>query len=117
MDSENNGKNGRDDSGRFAAGNPGKPKGAMTNASAKVKQAIYNFLEDNIDSIQESFDSLKAKEKLQFISELIPYAMPRLQSIQSENETNITGGITIKWEEPNIQAGQDKGSTSDVQSV
>jgi hypothetical protein len=114
---ESNGSNGRDDKGKFALGNAGKPKGAMTNASVKVKEAIYNFLENNIESIQASFDTLKAKEKLQFISELIPYAMPRLQSIQSENQTNITGGITIKWEEPNLQIGQDQSPVSDVQSV
>lgn len=98
MDTESNGSNGRDINGRFAVGNPGKPKGAATNASIKVKEAIYNFLSDNIESIQESYDSLKPKEKLQFITELIPYAMPRLQSIHSEvdQKTEHSGGIEIK---------------------
>ena len=98
MDTESNGLNGRNTNGTFAAGNPGKPKGAATNASIKVKEAIYNFLSDNIESIQQSYDTLKPKEKLQFISELIPYAMPRLQSIHSEvdQKTEHSGGIEIK---------------------
>lgn len=98
MDAESNGNNGRTEKGRFAVGNPGKPPGAATNASKKVKEAIYNFLSDNIDSIQESFDSLKPKEKLQFISELIPYAMPRLQSIQAEidQKTEHSGKMVIE---------------------
>lgn len=83
----------------------------------KVKEALVKFLEDNIDSVQESFDKLKHIEKLQFIANILPYVVPKMQSIQSENETNITGGITIKWEDPNLQAGQDQSPISDIQGI
>lgn len=110
---ENNGDNSdRDEKGKFALGNPGKPKGAVSNASAKVKQAVVDFLERNTENIQESFDKLKPAEKLRFISDILSYATPKLSSIQSENETNLSGGITIKWEEPDLQAGQGKGPVS-----
>lgn len=112
MESENSGENTvRDDNGRFKAGNPGKPKGAASNASAKVKQAVVDFLERNTENIQESFDKLKPAEKLRFIADILPYATPKLSSVQSENETNVTGGITISWQEPPIQDTSDKGST------
>ncbi len=108
---ENNGdKTERDEKGRFGVGNPGKPKGAASNASAKVKAAVVDFLERNTENIQESFDKLKPAEKLRFISDILSYATPKLSSIQSENETNISGGITIKWEEPPIRNTGDKGS-------
>jgi hypothetical protein len=94
--SENSGLNGRDQSGRFTTGNPGKPKGAMINASAKVKEAIFDFLEKNVDNIQESFDKLKPIEKLQFVANILPYALPKLSSIQSENNTKLSGGINIR---------------------
>lgn len=101
---ENNGGNTeRDESGRFKPGNPGKPKGATSNASAKVKNAVVDFLERNTENIQESFDKLKPAEKLRFISDILPYATPKLSSIQSENETNISGGITITWQEPPVR--------------
>lgn len=106
--SENNGSNsGRDEKGRFGNGNPGKPKGAVSNASAKVKQAVVDFLERNTDNIQESFDKLKPAEKLRFISDILPYATPKLSSIQSENETNVSGGITISWKDPELPNTQD----------
>lgn len=108
--SEINGENSvRDESGRFKAGNPGKPKGATSNASAKVKNAVLEFLERNTENIQDSFDQLKPAEKLRFIADILPYATPKLSSVQSENETNITGGIVIKWEEPTIHNTPDKG--------
>lgn len=111
MESENNGNNsGRDDKGRFGIGNPGKPKGAASNASAKVKAAVIDFLERNTENIQESFDKLKPADKLRFISDILPYATPKLSSIQSENETNISGGITISWQEPPVSDSPDKGS-------
>ena len=111
MESENNGESsGRDDKGRFGVGNPGKPKGAVSNASAKVKTAVVDFLERNTENIQDSFDKLKPAEKLRFIADILPYATPKLSSIQSENETNISGGITISWQEPPIRNTGDKGS-------
>ena len=112
---ENNGENTeRDDKGRFGVGNPGKPKGAITHTSSKVKQAIVEFLERNTENIQDSFDKLKPAEKLRFISDILPYATPKLSSVQSENETNISGGITISWQEPDVNTGQGKGTASEL---
>lgn len=108
METENNGGI-RDDKGRFGKGNPGKPKGAASNASAKVKAAIVDFLEKNTDKIQDDFDKMKPRERLQFISDILPYATPKLSSVQSEVDANITGGILIEWKDPDT--GQDKGST------
>lgn len=111
METEKNGENTeRDEKGRFGTGNPGKPKGAVSQSSAKVKQAVIDFLERNTENIQESFDKLKPVEKLRFISDILPYAAPKLSSIQSENETHLSGGITISWEEPPIQDTPNKGS-------
>lgn len=114
-ESENNGElTDRDEKGRFGMGNPGKPKGAASNASAKVKLAVVDFLERNTENIQETFDKLKPYEKMRFISDILSYATPKLSSIQSENQTNVTGGITITWEEPNVQTGQDKSPASEL---
>ena len=107
----------RDGKGKFLPGNNASSNRGPNKVSSKVKNALVQFLEDNIDNVQESFDELKAIEKLQFIANILPYVVPKMQSIQSDNQTNITGGITIKWEEPNLQAGQDQSSASDVQGI
>lgn len=103
MESENNGdKSGRDDKGKFSFGNPGKPKGAVSNASAKVKTAVVNFLERNTENIQETFDKLKPAEKMRFIADILPYATPKLSSIEADSNLNVSGGITISWEDPKL---------------
>lgn len=101
----------------FPPGNKAAVNRGPNKVSTKVKESIVNFLEFNIDAIQDSFDKLKPLEKLQFIANILPYVVPKMQSIQSENQTNLTGGITIKWEEPDLQAGQNQGSISYLQSL
>lgn len=105
----------RNENGTFAVGNPGKPKGAVVKVSTKVREAIFNFLEANIDKIQDDFDKLKPRERLQFVADILPYAAPKLMSIQSEINANHSGGITVRWEEPNT--GRGKGSTGVIQSL
>lgn len=107
----------RNEDGTYGKGHQGRPKGAVNKASVKVRDAIVNFLEDNVEAIQESFDLLKPADKLRFIADILPYATPKLSSIQSENETNLSGGITIKWEEPNLQSGQGEGPASELQGL
>lgn len=114
---ENNGDI-RDDKGRFGQGNPGKPKGAVTKVSVKVREAIVKFLEDNIDQVESDFKALKTpKERLQFISDILPYAAPKLSSTQVEGE--IQQGITIRFEEPAdyLYPSQDKGDNGIPESL
>jgi hypothetical protein len=105
----------RNGDGRFANGNPGKPKGAIVKVSVKVREAIVNFLESNMDKIQEDFDTLKPRERLQFIAEILAYAAPKLSSVQTELNANHSGGITVRWEEPHPR--RDEGTTGIVQSL
>lgn len=110
--------NGRNSDGTFGPGNPGKPKGAVTKVSVKVKERIHAFMEANVEKIQESFDSLEPKEKLDFIAQLLSYTIPKLSSTQVENEHS--GGITIRFEEPDeykrVYPTQDQGNIGDLDS-
>lgn len=100
----------RETKNQFQPGNKAAANRGPNRVSTKVKESIVNFLENNVDAIQESFDTLKAREKLQFIAEILPYATPKLSSVQSDNQTNVSGGITISWEEPKLSDPDDKGS-------
>lgn len=95
--SENNGSY-HNGTGRFIQGNPGKPKGAASNASALVKAAIQKFLEDNIEEVQKSFDTLKPLEKLQFITNILPYVVPKLTSIDASHSGGVNQSITVRWD-------------------
>lgn len=100
----------RSEDGTFAPGNQIARNRGQNKVSTKVKESIVAFLERNVDTIQESFDKLKDKEKLEFIANILPYAAPKLSAAQIEQDTNISGGITITWEEPKLSPGQGESS-------
>ena len=83
---------------QFTPGNQAAKGRGPNKVSTKVKEAIVKFLEDNVDKIQESFDELKAGEKLKFIADILPYAAPKMQSVQ--NDLNASGEIkvTVTWD-------------------
>lgn len=87
METENNGhENGRDGKGKFLPGNPGKPKGSSKN---KLRDEIKTFLNDNWVNFPTWFSKLKDKEKIQTVLDLLPYAVPRLQSVSmTDSEGN-----------------------------
>lgn len=107
----------RNEDGTFGRGNPGKPKGAVTKVSVKVRESIVNFLENNVDAIQASFDTLKPREKLEFISSILPYAAPKLSSTQIEGEVNA--GLTIRFEDPGtyVYPAQDQSDNGIPESL
>lgn len=110
----------RDDKGKFAKGNPGKPKGAVVKVSVKVREAIVSFLEKNIDKIQDDFDTLKPREKLQFVAELLSYAAPKLSAVQTEVKGDFHHKLEITWNEPgdiDLPNPQDQSSNGVIQSV
>lgn len=80
----------------FQNGNPGKPVGAVNRVSQKVRETIVKFLEDNIEQIQQDYETLKAKERLEFIEKIIPYAVPKLQSIQMDHSGDVNLEISFK---------------------
>jgi len=90
----------RSDKGKFLPGNPGKPKGAVVKVSVKVRESIVKFLEDNVDTIQKDFDTLKPKDRLQFVSEILAYAAPKLSAVQTEVRGDMTHKIEITWNDP-----------------
>lgn len=107
----------RDDKGKFKPGNKAASARGGNKVSTKVRESIVKFLEDNVDAIQQSFDELKPKEKLEFISSILSYAAPKLSSTQIEGEVNA--GITIRYEKPGdyIYPSQDQGNTGIPESI
>lgn len=97
MNTEEYGKE-RNENGKFLPGNKVAANRGPNKFSLKVKDAIVNFLENNIEAIQEDFDTLKPKERLQFMVEILQYAAPKLSSIQSEVESKseVNGKLTIE---------------------
>jgi hypothetical protein len=107
----------RDDKGKFKPGNRAGSGRGPNKVSGKVRDSIVKFLEDNVDAIQESFDELKPKEKLEFVSSILSYAVPKLSSTQIDAEVNA--GITIRFETPGdyIYPAQDQSDSGIPESI
>jgi hypothetical protein len=85
---------------RFEPGNQEGKKRGPNKISGKVRDSIVKFLEDNTDKIQESFDELKPVEKLKFVADILSYAVPKLSSVDTNHEGEITHEIKVTWEKP-----------------
>lgn len=77
--------------GKFTKDNQPLKRGRTTGARNKTTQAIKiayaNLVHDNLDKLQEDIDSLKPRERLQFMMELSKYVVPTLKSAEVTNRT------------------------------
>ncbi|MEX2336351.1 MAG: hypothetical protein WD555_03670 [Fulvivirga sp.] len=75
---------------KFKEGNPGRPKGAKNKINIQIRDMIQNLFDDNFDKIQQDMDKLDPKDRLKFITDLLPYLLPKLQS------TNLSTDIDLE---------------------
>jgi hypothetical protein len=71
-------ENGRYKKGRFLSGHPGrKPSG-----STELRKKVMDFVEGKWDDVPQWFNSLKAKDKLYFMTELLSFCLPKLRQVE-----------------------------------
>lgn len=71
---------------KFEKGNSGRPKGAKNKVNSQMRDLIQSLFDSNYETIQEDLDSLEPKDRLKFLSDLLPYLLPKLQST-THNQT------------------------------
>jgi hypothetical protein len=119
MASEVNGVE-RNEAGKFLPGNKASSGRGPNKISTKVRESIIGFLEKNVDAIQDDFDKLKPRERLQFVSELLSYAAPKLSSVQTEVKGDFHHKLEITWNEPgdiNLPDTKNQGSNGELQGI
>ena len=93
----------RDDKGRFAEGNEGRPKGSVNKSSNEIRETFQLLLENNIEKIQEDINGLTPKERVKLLLDMAQFVVPKLRSIdlQSDIEETITFDFneSIGWDE------------------
>lgn len=107
----------RGENGKFQPGNKAAQGRGQNKVSTKVRESIVAFLEKNVDAIQESFDTLKPKEKLEFISGILAYAAPKLSSTQIDGK--VDAGLTIRFADPGdyVYPSQDQSDSGIPESL
>jgi len=85
----------KDNKGRFAEGNSGKPKGAINKTSNKIREAFQKLIEDNLENMTTWLTEVAAddpKAALDIITKLGEYTTPKLARV--ENKLEAEEGVT-----------------------
>ena len=68
----------------------GRQKGTPNKATARLREAFTELLEDNMDKLQELFDKVAEKnpqKALELLLKLSEFALPKLRAIEVNNES------------------------------
>lgn len=77
------------DMAKFEKGNPGKPKGAKNKVNGQMRDLIQQLFDDNFEKIQQDLEELEPKDRLKFLSDLLPYLLPKLQSTTHSTKIDL----------------------------
>lgn len=66
----------------------GRPKGSKNKASENLRKSVLDLLDENWDTIQRDLKKLEPKDRLGFLEKLLPYTLPKLQSVEVKAEVN-----------------------------
>jgi len=87
----------RDDKGRFAEGNEGRPKGSVNKSSNEIRETFQLLLENNIEKIQEDLNELAPKDRIKLLLDLSNFIIPKMKSVDLKADKAET--ITIDFSE------------------
>ena len=68
----------------------GRQKGTPNKATARLREAFTELLEDNMGNVQELFDKVAEKnpqKALELLLKLSEFALPKLRAIEVNNES------------------------------
>jgi len=66
----------------------GRPLGSTNVVTNELRYFIVQFLNKNLEGIQDTFDQLEAKEKLNFIEKLLKHVIPK--PMETEEPFQVT---------------------------
>ena len=64
------------------SGNPaGRPKGAVNVITKQLRAKLKNLIGSELEALPDLLNDLEPKERLDMIIRLMPYAMPKVESV------------------------------------
>jgi hypothetical protein len=71
------------------SGNPnGRPKGTPNRTTTEIKELMNEFVSKNLDDLQQQYDELPAREKLQFFERVLKYVIPQQRDVTQNIDVN-----------------------------
>lgn len=72
------------------SGNPdGRKKGAINKIAKPIKEQLADFLNDKLQELPEIWNKLSPRYRAEFIKDLLPYYMAKMQSIAVTGDINF----------------------------
>lgn len=66
----------------------GRKKGTPNKSTSEIRDWLTSFLENQFDNLEETFESLSDKEKLNILVKLMPYVLPKITEETFPNPTD-----------------------------
>lgn len=63
----------------------GRPKGTPNKSTQTMRDWIVDFVSGHQEQIERDFQSLEPRERLLFVSRLLPYVVPKMVEVKDEN--------------------------------
>lgn len=67
----------------------GRPKGSKNKSTQQIRGMVTELFNEQFEQVQKDLEQLDAKSRLKFLTDLMPYVLPRLQTITQHNVTDI----------------------------
>lgn len=68
----------------------GRPKGSPNKSVEEVRNLVQQFVENNLETLQEDFNQLEPKDRLMFIEKLLKHVLPNpIVSLEQLSEADL----------------------------
>jgi hypothetical protein len=73
----------------------GREAGTPNKLTRELRTALKNILHQEIELLQEHFNKLETKDRLELLVKLLPYALPK---VEPESYIIGEGGLADSWD-------------------
>ncbi len=71
----------------------GRQKGTPNKLTKEIRTVLKDLIYRELDEIQEHLDSLEPKQRIELVIKLIPYVLPKVDSISHSANEPLDWGI------------------------
>ncbi|MBT5992470.1 MAG: hypothetical protein HOA61_16285 [Bacteroidetes bacterium] len=75
----------------------GRPKGTPNKITHDTKEMIKNFIDTEIEYVIAEFKELPTKDKFDIITKLLPYVLPKMESISINEAEEQDQTVSFKY--------------------
>ena len=71
----------------------GRQKGTPNKLTKEIRTVLKDLIYEELDEIKEYLDSLEPKQRIEIVIKLIPYVLPKVESISHSANEPLDWGI------------------------